>query len=211
MTATSRPPRRPRIRPRGPPPAPPTPIRTARGARSAAADDRVLAEFLEASLRVPDLALPPRAPRNRFFSFPPPGAPPLREVPSQALASGDADAALRAATTAAESGAFAVAGAIDAREVREAVEASRAVFAAPDDVKREQLARWFRRREDDPTAGGEEFCWFRPVSSDDDRALGAALAGSTYRVFRYVRAVKFIPRLVVYGLSLSSLPWQLPG
>ncbi|KAK8453944.1 hypothetical protein SEVIR_5G368700v4 [Setaria viridis] len=183
MTATSRAPRRPRIRPRGPPPAPPTPIRTARGARSAAADERVLAEFLEASLRVPDLALPPRAPRKRFFSFPP-APPPPREVPSQALASGDADAALRAASAAAESGAFAVAGAIDASEVREAVEASRAVFAAPDEVKREQLARWFRRKDDEPTAGGEEFCWFRPVSPDEDRALGAALPGSTYRVFR---------------------------
>ncbi|OEL19832.1 hypothetical protein BAE44_0019151 [Dichanthelium oligosanthes] len=173
MTATSRAPRRPRIRPRGPPPAP-TPIRTARGARSAAADERVLAEFLEASLRVPDLALPPRTKR---FSFPPaPPPPPPHEVSSQALASGDADAA-------AESGAFTVAGAVDAREVREAVEASRAVFAATDEVKREPLARWFRKR-DDPVSGGEEFCWFRPVSHDDDRALDAALPGSTYRVFR---------------------------
>ncbi|XP_025817706.1 uncharacterized protein LOC112894271 isoform X2 [Panicum hallii] len=183
MTATSRAPRRPRIRARGPPPAP-TPIRTARGARSAAADELVLAEFLEASLRVPDLALPP--PRKRF-SFPPAPAPPPptpREVSSQALASGDAcDAALRAAiSAAAESGAFAVAGAIDAREVRGAVEAARAVFAAPDEAKREQLARWFRRR--DPVAGGEEFCWFRPVSPNEDRALGAALPGSTYRMFR---------------------------
>ncbi|RLN23558.1 uncharacterized protein C2845_PM07G27000 [Panicum miliaceum] len=178
MTATSRAPRRPRIRARGPPPAP-TPIRTARGARSAAADERVLAEFLEASLRVPDLALPP--PRKRF-SFPPAPAPPPpapREViSSQALASGDAGAALLAA----ESGVFAVAGAIDAREVREAVEAAGAVFAALDEVKREQLARWFRRR--DPVAGGEEFYWFRPVSPDEDRALGAALPGYTYRAFR---------------------------
>ncbi|CAL4953890.1 unnamed protein product [Urochloa decumbens] len=182
MTATSRAPRRPRIRARGPPPAP-TPIRTARGSRSAAADERVLAEFLETSLRVPDLALP-RLPRKRF-SFPPASTPPPapREVvsfSSEALASVDADAALRAA--AAESGAFAVAGAIDAREVREAVEASGAVFAAPDEVKRERLARWFRRR--DPAAGEVEFCWFRPVSPDDDRTLGDALPGSTYRVFR---------------------------
>ncbi|CAO2182504.1 unnamed protein product [Urochloa humidicola] len=187
MTATSRAPRRPRIRARGPPPAP-TPIRTARGARSAAADDIVLAEFLEASLRVPDLALP-HLPRKRF-SFPPASPPPPPPAPprgdvvlvsSPALVSGDAGAAIAAA---AESGGFfAVAGAIDAREVREAVEASGAVFAAPDEVKRERLGRWFRRR-DDPVAGGEEFWWFRPVSTDDDRALGAALPGSTYRVFR---------------------------
>ncbi|CAO2171896.1 unnamed protein product [Urochloa humidicola] len=182
MTATSRAPRRPRIRARGPPPAP-TPIRTARGARTAAADELVLAEFLEASLRVPDLTLP-HLPRKRF-SFPPASPPPPRAprevVSSEALASGNATATI---TAAAESGGFfAVAGAIDAREVREAVEASAVVFAAPDEVKRERLARWFRRR--DPVAGGgEEFCWFRPVSLDDDRALGDALAGSTYRVFR---------------------------
>ncbi|CAL4973392.1 unnamed protein product [Urochloa decumbens] len=184
MTATSRAPRRPRIRARGPPPAP-TPIRTARGARTAAADERVLAEFLEASLRVPDLALP-HLPRKRF-SFPPASPPPPAPqaaheavVSSEALASGDADAALRAAE---ESGAFAVAGAIDAREVREAVEASGAVFAAPDEAKRERLGRWFRRR-DQVAGGGEEFCWFRPVSPEDDRTLGASLPGSTYRVFR---------------------------
>jgi len=186
MTATSRAPRRPRFRARGPPPAP-TPIRTARGARSAAADERVLAEFLEASLRVPDLALPP--PRKRFSFSPAPAPPPPapREVSSQALASGDAGAALLAA----ESGAFSVAGAVDAREVREAVEASGAVFAAADEVKREQLGRWFRRR--GPVAGVEEFCWFRPVSADEDRELGAALPGYTYRVFRYVRAANLNP------------------
>ncbi|CAO1944606.1 unnamed protein product [Urochloa humidicola] len=179
MTATSRAPRRPRIRARGPPPAP-TPIRTARGARTAAADELVLAEFLETSLRVPDLALP-HLPRKRF-TFPPasPAAVAALEViSSEALASGDAGAALRAAESC---GFFAVAGAIDAREVREAVEASGAVFAAPDEVKRERLGSWFRRR--DPVAGREEFCWFRPVSPDDDRALGDALPGSTYWVFR---------------------------
>jgi hypothetical protein len=47
----------PRIRPCGTPPVP-TPIRTARGARTVAADERVLVEFLEASLRVLDLSLP---------------------------------------------------------------------------------------------------------------------------------------------------------
>ncbi|KAF8775474.1 hypothetical protein HU200_004899 [Digitaria exilis] len=181
MTATSRAPRRPRIRARGPPPAP-TPIRTARGARSAAADERILAEFLETSLRVPDLALPPLRRKQRLFSFPPAAPPAPREVSSQALASGDTDAEAASAAAAESGGAFVVSGATDAREVREAVEASRAVFAATGEVKRE-LARWFPRR-DNPVAGEEEFCWFWPVSSEDDRALGAALPGSTYRVFR---------------------------
>nr|CAB3474652.1 unnamed protein product [Digitaria exilis] len=178
MTATSRAPRRPRIRARGPPPAP-TPIRTARGARSAAADERILAEFLETSLRVPDLALPPLRRKQRLFSFPPAAPPAPREVSSQALASGDTDAEAASAAAAESGGAFVVSGATDAREVREAVEASRAVFAATGEVKRE-LARWFPRR-DNPVAGEEEFCWFWPVSSEDDRALGAALPGSTYR------------------------------
>ncbi|KAJ1285987.1 hypothetical protein BS78_03G319500 [Paspalum vaginatum] len=177
MTATSRAPRRPRaIRPRGPPPAP-TPIRTARGARSAAADERVLAEFLEASLRVPDLALPP--PRKRF-SFPP--APDAREgtISSRALVSGDADAARRAVAAAAGPGAFRVAGGVDARE---AVEASGPVLAAPEEEVRRQLGRrWFRRR--DRGTGGEEVCWVRPASPDEDLVLDAALPGSTYRAFR---------------------------
>ncbi|OQU87764.1 hypothetical protein SORBI_3003G338900, partial [Sorghum bicolor] len=185
MTATSRAPRRPRIRPRGPPPAP-TPIRTARGVRSAAADERVLAEFLEASLRVPDLSLPPR----KRFNFPPapapaPATPPESDdemIPSHALVSGDADAALRAVTAAAESGAFRVTGATDAREVREAVEAaSGAVFAAPEEVKRGLDRRLFRRRDGAP---GEEFFWFRPMSAGEDRAMDAAFPGSTYCAFR---------------------------
>ncbi|KAL6853581.1 hypothetical protein ACP4OV_019610 [Aristida adscensionis] len=176
MTATSRAPRRPRIRARGPPPAPPTPIRTARGARSAAADEHVLAAFLESSLRVPSLAPPPR----RRFHFPPPPSAP--DVAPRALLSGEPAAALQAAAAAAaECGAFRVPGAVDARELRDAAGAAEAVFAAPEEVKRE-LGRWFRRR--DRVAAGEEFCWFRPVSPDDDRALDAALPGSTYRVFR---------------------------
>ncbi|XP_062224754.1 uncharacterized protein LOC133923477 [Phragmites australis] len=175
MTATSRDPRRSRIRARVPQLAP-TPIRTARGSRSAAADERVLAEFLEASLRVPDLVLPPR----KRFEFPSPPTP-VPEISAQALLSGDSAAAPPAViSAAAESGAFRVAGAVDARVVRDAIEASGALFAAPEEVKRE-LGRWFRRG--DPVAG-EEFFWFRPASPGEEGALDASLPGSTYRVFR---------------------------
>ncbi|WVZ68376.1 hypothetical protein U9M48_017322 [Paspalum notatum var. saurae] len=194
MTATSRAPRRSRIiRPRGPPPAP-TPIRTARGARSAAADERMLADFLEASLRVPDLALPP--PRKRF-SFPPDAREGIA-ISSRALVSGDADASRRAvAAAAAGPGAFLVAagGVDDAREAREAVEAAGPVFAAPEEEVRRQLGRaWFRRR--DHRTGGEELCWFRPVRTSEDRALDADLpAGSTYRAFRQDEPVYSVIRL----------------
>jgi hypothetical protein len=76
--------------------------------------------------------------------------------------------------------------------VRDAVEAAAgAVFAAPEEVKRD-LGRWFRRRE---RAAGEEFFWFRPMSGDEDRALHAAFHGSTYRAFRYVLCCQFIPPL----------------
>ncbi|GJN17320.1 hypothetical protein PR202_gb04377 [Eleusine coracana subsp. coracana] len=180
MTATSRAPRtRSRIRPRGPPPAP-TPIRTARGARSAAADDRVLAEFLETSLRVPDLTLPPQ--NRKRFQFPPP-PPELTSVAAHALLSGESssDAAALIAAAAESGGAFSVVGAVGAGEVREAIQASEALFAAPEEER--ELGRWFSRR-DHPVAG-EEFCWFRPMSSDDDRALEAAQPGSTYRVFSW--------------------------
>ncbi|BAS74990.1 uncharacterized protein [Oryza sativa Japonica Group] len=180
MTATSRAPRRPRVRAPARAP-PPTPIRTARGARSAAADELVLAEFLEASLRVPDLALPPKMSSRRSFRYPAP--PPTPDVLAGALLSGpDPDAARTAVGAAAESGAFRVGGAVDAGEVRAAVEAAEAVFRAPEEVKRE-LGRWFRRRD---RVAGEEFYWFRPAtaSSDDDRVLDAALPGSTYQVLR---------------------------
>jgi hypothetical protein len=132
MTATSKAPRRPRIRARGPLAAP-TPIRTARGSRSAAADDRILAEFLETSLHVPNLTLPPQ--NRKRFQFPPP-PPELPGVSAQALLPGESSAA--AVIAAAESsGAFSVDTAVYASDVREAVEASKALFAAPEEVKRE--------------------------------------------------------------------------
>jgi hypothetical protein len=168
----------------------------ARGSRSAAADDRVLAEFLETSLRVPNLTLPPQ--NRKRFQFPPP-PPELPCVAAQALLPGESSAA--AVIAAAEnSGAFSVKAAVYASEAREAVEASKALFAAPEEVKRD-LGRWFRRR-DHPVAG-EEFCCFRPVSRDDDRALESALPDSTYREFRYVLANRVVV-CFVHFLHLHS-------
>jgi hypothetical protein len=107
------------------PPPPPGADADPHGTRTTAADERVLAEFLEASLRVPDLSLPPR----KRFSFPPPVLEP-DEIPSHTLVSGDADVEQRAIAAAAES------GTVDAREARDAVEAaSGLVFAAPEEVK----------------------------------------------------------------------------
>uniref|UniRef100_A0ACD5W279 Uncharacterized protein n=1 Tax=Avena sativa TaxID=4498 RepID=A0ACD5W279_AVESA len=171
-TSTSRAPRRSRIRTRAPPP---TPIRTARGARSAAADELVLAQFLEASQRVPALTLPLKKKR---FDFPAP--PPAPDIPARDLLSGDPAAARTAVGAASEAGAFRVGGAIGAIEVRAAVEAAEAVFGAPEEVKRE-LGRLFRRRD---RVVGEELYLPWPVSSGVDRLLEASLPGPTYRAFR---------------------------
>ena len=176
MTATSssRAPRRTRIRTRAPPPTP-TPIRTARGARSAAADELVLAQFLEASQRVPNLTLPLM--KKRFYI---PAPPPAPEIPARDLLSGEAAAARTAVGASGDAGAFRVGGAIGAGEVRATVEAAEAVFGAPEDVKRE-LGRLARRRD---RVVGEELYLPWPVSSDVDRLLEAALPGPTYRAFR---------------------------
>ncbi|CAM0883047.1 unnamed protein product [Alopecurus aequalis] len=171
-TSTSRAPRRPRIRTRAPPP---TPIRTARGARSAAADELVLAQFLEASQRVPNLTLPLKKKR---FDFPAP--PPAPEIRAQDLFSGETAAARTAVGAASEAGAFRVGGAIGAGEVRAAVEATEAVFGAPEEVKRD-VGRLFRGKD---RVVGEELYLPWPVSSGVDRLLEAALPSSTYRAFR---------------------------
>ncbi|XP_051227073.1 uncharacterized protein [Lolium perenne] len=171
-TSTSRAPRRPRIRSRAPPP---TPIRTARGVRSAAADELVLAEFLEASQRVPALTLPVKKKR---FDFPAP--PPAPDIPAHDLLTDDPAAARTAVTAAEEAGAFRVGGAIGVGEVRAAMEAAEAVFGAPEVPKRE-IGRLFRGRD---RVVGEELYLPWPVTADMDRLLEAALPRSTYRAFR---------------------------
>lgn len=181
--------------------------------RSAAADELVLAEFLEASQRVPNLTLP----RKKRFNFPAP--PPAPEISVKALISGDPTAARTAVGAAAEAGAFRVAGGIEAGEVLDAVDAAREVFGAPEQAKRE-LGRWFRRRD---RVVGEEFYLFWPVSSDVDRLLQAALPGSTYQVFREKMEVvaskmEDLARCVVRVLSDnvrdqkdSALPREAPS
>jgi hypothetical protein len=135
----------------------------------------VLAQFLEASQRVPALTLPIKKKR---FDFPAP--PPAADIPARDLLTGEAAAARTAVVAASEAGAFRVGGAIGAGEVRAAVEAAEAVFGSPEEVKRE-LGRLFRRRD---RVVGEELYLPWPVSADVDRLLEAALPGSTYRAFR---------------------------
>ncbi|CAL9075111.1 unnamed protein product, partial [Musa textilis] len=115
---------------------PPSPIATGKGLRSAAVDDLVLTEYLEDSLRVPDLNLP----ESYFPSRSPLKA--LAEVEIHSLVSGDGFAVRQVLAAAAEIGAVHVAGggAPLAEEARAAIEACGVVFEAPEGGR--VRARW---------------------------------------------------------------------
>ncbi|OAY70439.1 hypothetical protein ACMD2_12133 [Ananas comosus] len=186
MPASAPRPRRPRFRA-----PPPTPIKTAKGARSAAVDDRVLADYLETSLRVPDLTLPRPRPLSLSLSLSHSrsstaiSAAPPEELPLPSLLRPDAAALRRAVAAASASGGFSIAAAASAaEEVRSAVDSGKQVFGIGEERKRE-MERWFRRRD---VVGEEFYCYrHRPGSAEAeaeaDRMLEAALPGS-YRALR---------------------------
>uniref|UniRef100_A0A1D1ZDD0 Beta-amylase 1, chloroplastic n=1 Tax=Anthurium amnicola TaxID=1678845 RepID=A0A1D1ZDD0_9ARAE len=153
---------------------PPTPIATAKGSRSAAVDDRVLAEYLERSLRVPRLTLPDRHPS------PPHGRPRIpAAINLRSISSGDEASRGRLLASAAGVGAVRIDGhGVSEGEVRAAMEAAEGVFRVAGDG-RGALGRYFRRR------GGarEEFLWFRPASPAEEAALLRVCPGS-YSTFR---------------------------
>ncbi|KAJ6806490.1 uncharacterized protein M6B38_370920 [Iris pallida] len=141
---------------------PPTPIATGRGLRSAAANDRVLTEFLDSSLRVPDLTLlPPKSP--------------FKVINLPSLVAGDAASVRRMMASAAEAGAFLIAGWDPQRadEVRSAAAAARGVF----EIEEGRRRRWFGR--------GNEFYWGRDVvGAEKEAVLKEMLTVEGYRIFR---------------------------
>lgn len=149
---------------------PPTPIATGKGYRSAAVDDWVLADYLENSLKVPDLTLP----ESCFPSRSPVKTPP--EVDLSALLADEESAVRRVLAAAADFGAFRIGGwdAVTAKEVRAAIEAGGGVFGASG-----ELGRWLGQR----NGTGDEFYWRQSMRSEDERVLQAALPG-TYWTFR---------------------------
>jgi hypothetical protein len=158
MTATT--PRHRRSRFRAPPP---TPIRTGKGNRSTAIDDRVLADFLETSLKVPDLTLP-----RSHFSSPRARSPISDKISFSSLREGDIVAAGRVVAAVRESGAFRVGSrSMSMLEVKSTIEVAKNVFDVPEEMKRENLAKWFRRRD----VVEEEFYWYHPASPEMDRIL----------------------------------------
>ncbi|XP_008798575.2 uncharacterized protein LOC103713426 [Phoenix dactylifera] len=150
---------------------PPTPVATGKGSRSAAVDDWVLAEYLERSLKVPDLTLPESCFPTRS---------PVKDLPEvdlPALLAGEESAVRRVLAAAVEIGAFRIGGggrAVAAEEVRAATAIGGGVFGVPG-----ELGRWLGRRD----GIGEEFYWMRPMRSEDEKVLEEAL-GDTYRIFR---------------------------
>ncbi|XP_010922721.1 uncharacterized protein [Elaeis guineensis] len=150
---------------------PPTPVATGKGSRSAAVDDWVLSEYLDRSLKVPNLTLP----ESCFPMRSPVKDPPEVDLP--ALLGGEESAVRRVLAAVVEIGAFRIGGrdkVAAAEEVRAAIEAGGAVFGVPG-----ELGRCLGRRD----GIGEEFYWMRPISSEDEKVLEEALR-DTYRTFR---------------------------
>ncbi|XP_074568209.1 uncharacterized protein LOC141824770 [Curcuma longa] len=143
---------------------PPSPIATGKGLRSAAADDRVLSDFLDVSLRVPDLSLP----LSHFPSKSPLKVP--AEVDLGALVSGDECAVRRVLDEAAEIGAVCVVGGEALGEdVKTAIEVGKGVFETQDgETSRPDLhKKWFGRRD----GIMDEFIWYRMRSPEMERHL----------------------------------------
>ncbi|URD97990.1 hypothetical protein MUK42_30062 [Musa troglodytarum] len=156
---------------------PPTPIATGKGLRSAAVDDRVLSEYLDGSLRVPDLTLP----GSYYPSRSPLKVPP--EVDLTSLVSGDESAIRRVLAAASEVGAVRVACGETSlvEQARAAIEAGAPLFATSeaDKNKGELGQRWFGRRD----GVGEEFYWYRLRSPETEWLLQRTWPNS-YRILR---------------------------
>ncbi|KAJ4767105.1 2-oxoglutarate (2OG) and Fe(II)-dependent oxygenase superfamily protein [Rhynchospora pubera] len=156
---------------------PPTPIRTGKGFRSAAIDDRILADFLETSLRVPDLTLP----RTHFSS---PRAPSTisDEIGFKELKERDIVAVGNVVYNVRETGAFRVGSkSMSVQEVTSTIRVAKEVFSVPEEMKRDSLAKWFRRRD----VVEEEFYWYHPVRPEMDRVLLSAFPNpKSYHMFR---------------------------
>ncbi|KAJ8477834.1 hypothetical protein OPV22_021561 [Ensete ventricosum] len=175
---------------------PPSPIATGKGLRSAAVDDLVLTEYLEDSLRVPDLNLP----ESYFPSRSPLKA--LAKVYLHSLVSGDGLAVRQVLAAAAEIGAVRVAsgGAPLAEEARAAIEACRVVFETPEGEKSkgalgQQCFGW-------RDALGEEFYWYRSRSPEMEQLFQRTWPDS-YRTLRSnMREFSDAKSLYSHALSL---------
>lgn len=83
-----------------------------------------------------------------------------------------------------QSGAFRVGSrSLSMLEVGSTIEVAKKVFDVSEEMKRDSLAKWFRRRD----VVEEEFYWYHPVSSEMDRVLLSAFPDQkSYHMFRYL-------------------------
>ncbi|WOL04848.1 hypothetical protein Cni_G13570 [Canna indica] len=187
---------------------PPSPIATGKGLRSAAVDDPVLSNFLDDSIRVPDLNLP----QSHFPSRSPLKAPPA--VDYHAIVSGDEAAVRSVLSAAADVGAMRVIGGGEtlAEEARAAIEAGREVFATleGETTKGELGIRWFGRR------GGvnEEFYWYRLRSPETERLLQrtwpASYGNLRYKMENIAARLELVADCIAKVLS-EHVPSQTPS
>ncbi|RAL41759.1 hypothetical protein DM860_008941 [Cuscuta australis] len=138
---------------------PPSPI--AHGRRSGIANDQELTQFLQSSLRVPNLALPGRGfPRRKLVRDPP-------ELDFRALESMGPESALGVLDSAARAGCFVVINhGIPGELIRSVLAAGDGVFGIPPEVKAEaarspEIPWGFEEvdGEEGETHGSEEFVW----------------------------------------------------
>ncbi|KAK9124707.1 hypothetical protein Sjap_014309 [Stephania japonica] len=129
---------------------PPSPIATGKGLRSAAVDDRILAEYLEKTLQVPDLVLP----ESQFSSTKlAPSIP--SEIDFESLAARDGDSISRVLESFAEFGMLRIVGhQISANELESA-------FAETDCLFQIEKRSGFDGVFDPKRRNREQFFWFR--------------------------------------------------
>ncbi|KAJ3669074.1 hypothetical protein LUZ60_011024 [Juncus effusus] len=156
---------------------PPTPIRTGKGNRSAAVDDKVLAEFLDKSMKVPDLNLP-----RTHFPSPHLPSPIADEINVCSLDEGDIVAESRVVKAVRETGAFRIsASSLSVDEVKQAIEAAKMAFSISDQTKEKTLSNLFRRRD----VVEEEFYWTSPLNPQTSLSLQSSfLSPQSYQSFK---------------------------
>lgn len=148
---------------------PPSPIATGKGSRSAAVNDRILSEFLEKSLKIPDLSLPePQFPARIARRIP-------AEIDLPSLLSRDKDSVRRFLESATDLGAFQIVGhGISAEEIESAVNGSDRIFRIPAERKK-QLTRNRGTRED--------FFWCRTEKKRIHTLLEEEIGADNLRIF----------------------------
>ncbi|KAJ0975504.1 hypothetical protein J5N97_017469 [Dioscorea zingiberensis] len=170
---------------------PPTPIVTGKGHRSAAIDDLTLSDYLETTLKVPDLTLP----ESYFPARSPPPVP--AEICFNSLFSGDNTAARQVIEAATAMGAFRIEGGITKEELRAAIEAFRAVLGFSEE-KRMALKLFNSERGEYEI---QEFQWITPMSSMTENAWPESYPPFREKVEKFAAKLQLVAECIARILS----------